>query len=270
MNSSKSLDPEVSRNNIKINGYQNAEINISIFEKKNHVTSNCLIYFHGGAFVYKENMAQFKVVCDYVKNVNCKAIFVSYRTANDYPFPTPVEDCYSALEWAYQSRESLGISKIAVAGDSAGGCLAAAVCQMARDRKGPEICFQLLAYPVLDSSHEYDSFKKFVDSPVWNPKANQKSWEIYLRNGTFGIPQYAAPLQSKNFKNLPNCFIDVAEFDCLKDQGLAYANKLKEEGVQVELYIVNGVCHGYDCINQPKSQQIIKLRCEALINAFAS
>lgn len=144
---------DIKKEKKKFVSYDGKKITATIYEPKN-ITQNapCLIYYHGGGFFLHETNAHHRNACYYARNANCKIIFVHYRTAPEYPFPMPAEDAYSALLWFYEYADELGINtdKIAVGGDSAGGALAAAVTLMARDRKGPAICFQMLIYPVTD------------------------------------------------------------------------------------------------------------------------
>lgn len=149
-------------------------------------------------------------------------VFVDYRWAPRHAFPVGVEDCYAAFQWVYQKAEEIGIDpdKIAMGGDSAGGALAAAVCLMARDRKASKICFQMLIYPVTDARQVTESVKEFIDTPLWNGKQNQKMWKLYLGQGVHPNKAYASPMEAASFNNLPDAYIEVAEFDCLRDEGI--------------------------------------------------
>jgi acetyl esterase/lipase len=229
----KSVDPDVSREIIKIPGYNGGEIEVSIFQpnsSKNDNTACCLLYFHGGGFLTYETNMNYKLCCLLAKKAECKIFFVHYRLATTHPFPVPVEDCYSALlhVHAHAALYRIDPSKIAVGGDSAGGCLSAAVSLMARDRGGPAICLQLLMYPCLGPATETMSMTLFVDSPIINPRNMNHSWALYLRDGDFGNIQYAKPLQAADFSRLPRMYIEVEEFDCLRDEGLEYAKKLRD------------------------------------------
>ena len=119
----------------------------------------------------------------YTREVRCKVVIVHYRLGK--PYPEPVKDCYRALTWVARNADALGIDRerIAVIGDSAGGALAAAVTLIARDKKGPSICFQMLINPVADKNMTSWSMRQFVDSPGWNANLNRQMWDLYMRKG---------------------------------------------------------------------------------------
>lgn len=168
---------------------------VTIYEPVN-ISKNapCMVYYHGGAFVLRDRPSTHRLAQVYAESIRCKVVIVHYRLGE--PYPIPVKDCYRALVWVAHNAEKLGIDKdrIAVVGDSAGGALAAAVTLLARDKNGPSICFQMLINPVTDRSMSYWSMRQFVDSPGWNANLNRQMWDLYLRSGVFGKPQYAAPM----------------------------------------------------------------------------
>jgi acetyl esterase/lipase len=256
----------------EIPGYQNRMTHLTIFEpEKVDEKAPCLIYFHGGAFVLKAAPHHKHLMCEYALKTPCKVIFVDYRLAPKYAFPVGVEECYGVLEWVYNNADSLGIDKgkIAVGGDSAGGAIAAAVSMMARDRKGPEICFQMLIYPVTDSRQITDSMKNFTDTPLWNSKLTEKMWELYLNDGCPINRAYAAPMEATSFENLPKAYVEVSEFDCLRDEGINYGEALLKGGCEVELNKTLGTVHGFEI--EAKSElvrQIVKNRVEVLKKVF--
>ncbi len=233
----------------KIYGHENGLIELIIYEPQNiKKNAPCVIYLHGGAFVLKVAPYHINLICEYALRVPCKVVFVDYRLAPKYPFPFGVEDCYSAFKWVYENAEEIGIdkNKIALCGDSAGGALAACVCLMAQDRKAPHISCEMLVYPVTDARQSTESMKIYTDTPMWDSKLNEKMWELYLKDGINTKREYASPMEAPSFKNLPPSYIEVAEFDCLKDEGINFANALKQSGIDVELYKTIGTIHGYD------------------------
>lgn len=208
----------------------------------------CLVYFHGGGFCIRDQGYIHRYAAQYARGAECAVVFVHYRTADAAPFPAPFEDCYAALRrvWDNTSKLRLDRARIAVGGDSAGGALAAACALRARDEGGPKLCFQLLVYPATDSRMETDSMRKYTDSPLWNAGLNRKMWAIYLRDGDHGMPQCAAPMLASDFSGLPPAYVEVEEFDCLHDEGTAYAKALERAGVLVQLEDVKGAFHGFD------------------------
>ncbi|MCL6457480.1 MAG: alpha/beta hydrolase [Gorillibacterium sp.] len=262
----------VSATKKQIPGYQNGMIELIIYEPKDiEANAPCLIYLHGGAFALKAAPYHKNLVCEYALKTPCKVIFVDYRLAPKYAFPVGVEDCYAAFEWVCQNAEGLGIDKnrIALGGDSAGGALAAAVNLMARDRKAPGICFQMLIYPVTDARQITESIKKYIDTPMWNSKLNEKMWKLYLKDGVHHNREYASPMEAASLENLPDSYVEVSEFDCLRDEGINFAEALMENGIHVELYKTKGTVHGFDIAEKSEIVlQSVARRIEVLKKAF--
>lgn len=232
----------------------------------------CLVYFHGGGFCMRDAGYIHRYAAQYAQGAECVVVFVHYRTADAAPFPAPFEDCYAALRWVWDnaSRLRLDRARIAVGGDSAGGALAAACALRVRDEGGPKLCFQLLVYPVTDSRMETASMKKYTDSPMWNAELNRKMWELYLRDGDHGTPQYAASMLAADFSGLPPAYVEVEQFDCLHDEGSAYAKALEAAGGAVQLEDVKGTFHGFDFFTGKEiSRAMVEKRIDVLRRAFS-
>jgi acetyl esterase/lipase len=175
-------------------------------------------------------------------------VAVEYRLAPETPFPGGLEDCYTALRWLAAEAGDLGVDpdRIAIAGYSAGGGLCAALALLARDRGGPRIRFQYLGVPEVDDRLETRSSREFVDTPVWNRPLAELSWDHYLGVGKRGgddVSPYAAPARATDLTGLPPAYISAMEFDPLRDEGIAYAMKLIDAGVPVELHVFPGTFH---------------------------
>lgn len=257
----------------KIQGYQNGMIELTIYEPAGIEKAPCLIFLHGGAFAFKAAPHHINYVRGYALKTPCKVVVVDYRLLPKYPFPVAVEDCYAAFDWICKNAEALGIdkSRIAIGGDSAGGTLTAAVTQMARDRKAPDICFQMLIYPLTDARMITESVKNFTDTPVVNTKIVEKTLKLYLKNGVYNQIAYASPIEAASFENLPDAYVEVAEFDPLRDEGLKYAEALQKSSINVELNVTEGTIHGFDMAEESEVvHRIVERRIAALKKAFYS
>ena len=257
---------------VVISGYDGAKIKLRIFEPAERGKSlPCIVYFHGGGFLYALQGHQVQMSMTFAEKVRCKVVVVDYRLSLDHPFPQGIEDSYKALCWTWNHADELDIDKkrLAVMGDSSGGAFAAAICQMSRDRIGPEICFQMLIYPVTDNTLSSASVKKYNDTPNFTSAGNAFMWKTYLREGDFGIPQYAAPLLASDFSNLPSAYIETAEFDCLHDEAVSYAKKLCDAGGKVELNETRGSFHGFDLEeNAVYTQKVMQHRIDIWNKVF--
>ena len=232
----------------------------------------CLVYFHGGGFCLRDAGYIHRYAAQYAQGAQCTVVFVHYRTSDLAPFPTPFEDCYAALRWVWDNAPMLRIdrARLAVGGDSAGGALAAACALRSRNEGGPTLCFQMLVYPVTDSRMQTASMKKFTDSPLWNAQLNRKIWEIYLRDDDNGMPEYAAPMLAADFFGLPPAYVEVEEFDCLHDEGVAYAQALRAAGVEIQLEDVPGTFHGFDFFcGSDAARDMVQKRVQALRCVFS-
>jgi acetyl esterase/lipase len=208
---------------------------------------------HGGGFVMGDLDMLEQVTVDIAVATGAVIVAPAYRLAPEHPFPAGLEDCYSTLEWLASNAADLGVdpARIAVGGGSAGGGLAAAVALLARDRQGPPISFQVLEIPELDDRLDTASMRTFVDTPLWNRPAAEYSWKYYL-SGTpevLGL-QYAAPARAEDLAGLPPAFVQVCEFDPLRDEGLIYAQRLLAAGVGTELHLYPGTFHGSELVQE--------------------
>lgn len=268
-----SSDEKMKVNKYCIKSYDNSEITVRVLEPQN-IGNNapCLVYYHGGGFIIGLMEYHLNAIRNYVLGTPCKVVCVDYRLAPEHPFPVPVKDSYQTLLWTQENADMLNIdtNKIAVGGDSAGAALAAVVAQIARDKKGPRICFQMLNYPYIDYSMSTESYKKFTDTPIWNSEASKMAIPLYFANGILEEDKlYSSVFEAKDFSNLPNAYLEVAEFDCLRDEGLAYAEKLKNAGVETEVVKTVGTVHAYDFISDcDTTRKYMKMRVDALKKAF--
>jgi acetyl esterase/lipase len=175
-------------------------------------------------------------------------VSVGYRRAPEHRFPAALDDAYAAFVWTAEHAAELGVdpARIAVGGHAAGAGLAAAVALRARDEGGPAIRFQLLSQPELDDRLETWTARNFTDTPFMTRPKLVASWGHYL-GSTPGSP-YAAPARAEDLSGLPAAHVATAEFDPLRDEGIAYAVRLLQAGVPVELHQWAGTFHGSQAV----------------------
>ncbi|HSK67907.1 MAG TPA: alpha/beta hydrolase, partial [Candidatus Limnocylindria bacterium] len=237
-------------------GGQGFPVPVTIFRPQGLPTpAPCLAYFHGGAFVLRAAPHHYRLAQSLAESARCAVVLPEYRLAPRHPFPAALEDCYAIYEWAHANASALGVdpARVAVGGDSAGGNLAAAVCLLARDRGAPRPCFQMLLYPVTDRRMQTDSMAQFRRAPVWNARLNRGMWHAYLRGGETLPAEYASPAEAASHAGLPDAYVEAAELDPLRDEGIAYARALEKGGAAVRLRVVPGACHGFDRVRKSET-----------------
>ncbi len=206
-----------------------------------------VVFFHGGGWVMG-SIETHDVYCRQLANASGWAVAsVDYRLAPEHKFPAGLEDAYAATRWVSEQAAEIGVDpeRIAVAGDSAGGNLAAAVPLVARDRGGPRLAFQLLLYPVLDHHFDTPSYRENATGYHLTRAAMIWSWRHYLSSQHDGALTYASPLRADDLSGLPAALVMTAEYDPLRDEGEAYAERLRAARVPVTLKRYDGLIHGF-------------------------
>ena len=251
------------------------EIDVLEFSPKDaKAAAPALVDYHGGAFFLSAMRGHLAYAERYAREIGARVFVPEYRLCLDHPFPAALDDCQATLAFVHANAQTLGVDRerVVLVGDSAGGALAAGVAQRAQDEGGPAIRAQVLVYPVTDHESKTESVRTFVDTPGWTGGSNVNMWKLYLRGTTFAAsggaaapPPYAAPLHRKDFSGLPPAFVEVAEFDPLRDEGIAYARALEAAGVPVELHVIQGGIHGYDLVEKsPTAEAALARRLEAI------
>jgi acetyl esterase len=207
-----------------------------------------IVFFHGGGWVIGGLDTHEGAARMLANATGAVVVFVDYRLAPEAQFPVPAEDCYEGLLWTVEHAAALGIdaSRLAVAGDSAGGNLAAVVALMTRDRNGPALRHQLLVYPCTDMdptrwpsmTENKSGYFLTTDSMVW-------FYDQYVPELAERTNPYASPIHATDLSGLPPAFVITAEFDPLRDEGEAYAARLAEAGVPTEVQRYDGMIHGF-------------------------
>lgn len=219
-----------------------------------------ILFLHGGGFVFKGAPYHYDLAKEYARCTNSVVVMVDYRTAHNTPYGTPLQDCVDAWRWMIAKAQNLGIDteKSAIVGDSAGGFLAIKLA-LESDFCPSKL---MLIYPVVDCTMRTESMAQFSDTPVWNSKLNKKMWEYYLQGET---EKSLLDLTSNELQKLPITYIETAEFDCLRDEGLEFAILLQCAEVATTLIETKGTMHGFDMAQRSEiTQHQITERCKWL------
>lgn len=237
----REVGPEVGKVENKNIPGPHGEIPIRIYTPSGSGPFPVLMLFHGGGFVfgnidtYEGNARRICV------GANCIVVNVEYRVAPENKFPAAADDCYAATVWVAQNGATINAdgSKIATCGDSAGGNLSTVVSMMARDKGGPKICLQVMRCPVT-----HRNFEPLTVDPEFTPKSSRDWWwKQYLPDESRAKNPYACPMASEDLSGLPPALIITAEYDELRDEGEAYAQRLKDAGVPTTCVRYEGMFH---------------------------
>ena len=223
------------------------EIGVRIYTPEGTGPFPCLVYFHGGGWVAGDLNTMDRPCRTFANGAGCVVVSVDYRCAPEHKFPTAADDSYAAAKWVADNAAELGIdpSRIALGGDSAGGNLTAVVSQMARDKGGPDIAFQLIIYPVIDFSFDTPSYHEVGEGYGLTTPMMEWFWEQYLSDPAHGANPYASPIRASSLAGLPPAAVFVAGYDPLRDEGIAYGEALRAAGGTVDVRRLDTMVHGY-------------------------
>ena len=224
-----------------------AELPIKIYTPHGVGPFPAVIFFHGGGWVagnIELNGVQHQQLAHESRSV---VVAVNYQKAPEHSFPTPFDDCYATTEWVFANADALLINKdeIGVAGDSAGGNLAAAVALKARDVNGPKIAFQILIYPAVDYKSDYPSMVENATGYSLTTQGMKWYWDQYMGAEADLANPYFRPMAEANLAQLPPTFTLTAEFDPLRDEGEIYAKRLSDAGVTSVIKRYDSLIHGF-------------------------
>ncbi|MBQ1499159.1 MAG: alpha/beta hydrolase [Sphingomonas sp.] len=207
-----------------------------------------VLFFHGGGWAICDldtHDNQCRRLC---ADAGAAVLSIDYRLAPEHPFPAPLDDCVGATRWAARNPALLGADagRLVLAGDSAGGNIAAAAALALRDSGGPAVCAQLLVYPALaHPSQPSGSYDTFAEGFGLSRRSMAYFWRLYLGEDGVEPPALAAPLRAEDLTRLPPALIVTAEYDVLRDEGERYAERLREAGVETRTMRIESVNHGF-------------------------
>ncbi|WP_214484763.1 alpha/beta hydrolase [Bacillus sp. SM2101] len=246
--------PKVDIEDITISGGPSGQVSVRIVKPQNAPDSlPVVLYTHGAGWVFGNEHTHDRLIREIAVGSQSAVIFTNYSLSPEAKYPTAIEEVYAVLEWIPESGKEYGMNtdKITVAGDSVGGNMSAAITLMAKESGGPKIQKQLLFYPVTDASFETESYKQFKEGYFLRQDAMKWFWDQYTTNEDERNEITASPLRAttEQLKGLPDALVITAEADVLRDEGEAYANKLREAGVNVIAVRFQGTIHDFMMLN---------------------
>ena len=236
-----------------------------------------IMYFHGGGWVMGDKDTHDRLIREIANGTGAAIVFVNYTPSPEAQYPIPIEQAYAATEWVARHGGEINVDPtyLAIAGDSVGGNMAAAVTLLAKERGGPRIDFQALFYPVTDAGFDTPSYEQFADGWFLTREAMKWFWDQYAPDRAVRSEPTASPLQAPvdQLRDLPPALIIVDECDVLRDEGEAYARKLIEAGVNVTAIRFLGITHDFVMLNAltdtPAARNAIALANGMLRSAVA-
>ena len=227
------------------------------------------VYCHAGAFVLGNLDTDHRQCVELARRGQCSVVSVDYRLAPENPYPAAVDDAAAVLSWVSANADEIGVdvSRIAVAGSSAGGALAACLAQRSADGSLPAVMSQMLHQPVLDD-RVTGSKTEFEATPAFDGPAAELMWRHYL--GSTAPSADSVPARRDQLHDLPTAFITCSDIDPLRDEALGYALRLLRAGIDTELHVFPGTCHGFDSLlpDWEVAGQLFALQGRALRRAF--
>ncbi|WP_127593290.1 alpha/beta hydrolase [Paenibacillus lautus] len=239
---------------LTINGGPKGSVSLTIVRPQNAPSVlPVILYTHGAGWVFGNVHTHDRLIRELAVGSQSAVVFTNYSLSPENRYPVAIEEVYAALDWVAENGSQYGFdtNRIVVAGDSVGGNMSAAITLMAKDRKGPKIHKQLLFYPVTDASFDNDSYIQFAEGYFLRRDAMQWFWDQYTTDPEQRKEIYASPLQAttEQLAGLPEALVITGEADVLRDEGEAYANKLREAGVRVTAVRFQGIIHDFVMLN---------------------
>ena len=245
---SRAVNPSLAVHDIQdttIDG-PDGQIPVRIYRPEGDGPFGTLVYFHGGGWVIGDLDTCDSVCREIATLADLVVVSVDYRLAPEHVFPAAVDDCYAALLWVADNRSLLNNNgKIGVAGESAGGSLAAAMAQISRDSAGPELAFQGLFYPVIEPTMDRDSWNRNGSGYILERPIMDWFWDTYCPNPADRKDPRTAPIYAEDLSGLAPALVVTAEFDPLCDEGQAYGQALESAGNDVATMACDGVVHDF-------------------------
>ena len=239
------------RRSLTVPGHRGDPITLAVIQRIGRSGATTAVYtIHGGGMMFGHHLGNLESYDDWLLNDHdVVLISVDYRLAPEYPDPYPVEDCYAGLVWVAEHADELGVDpeRIVIAGQSAGGGLAAGTALLARDRRGPALFGQILVSPMLDDRDATVSTMQIDGVGVADRQLTRFGWDAYLgpRRAGEDVSMYAAPARATDLSGLPRTYLDCGSAEVFRDETVAYASALWAAGGDAELHVWPGAFHGF-------------------------
>ncbi|GKU80108.1 alpha/beta hydrolase [Paenibacillus sp. L3-i20] len=248
------VKPSVDMQDKLIEGGPSGKVSIRIVRPQNGPSKlPVILYIHGAGWVFGNAHTHDRLIRELAVGAEACVVFPNYSLSPEAKYPTAIEEIYAVLQWIAKNGEDEGMDteRLIVAGDSVGGNMAAVMTILAKERKGPAIQKQLLFYPVTDAGNDTESYHEFKTGYFLRRDAMAWFWDQYTTNNSEREEIYASPLRAtiEQLEGLPEALIITAEADVLRDEGEAYANKLRKAGVTVTAVRFQGIIHDFVMLN---------------------
>lgn len=235
-------------------GGPNGQVSVRILRPQNAPAPlPTIVYIHGAGWVFGNAHTHDRLIRELAVGVQAAVVFPNYSLSPEAKYPTAIEENYAVIKWVAENGPKSGLdpARLAVAGDSVGGNMTAAVTLMAKERGGPLIRQQLLFYPVTDASFDTESYHQFATGYFLRRDAMIWFWDQYVSDPEKRKEITASPLRAstEQLRGLPPALVITAEADVLRDEGEAYANKLREAGIRVTAARFQGIIHDFVMLN---------------------
>lgn len=239
---------------LNIKGGPRGQVSVRLLRPQNRSGKlPVIVYIHGAGWVFGNAHTHDRLIRELTVGTQACVVFPEYSRSPEAKYPTAIEEIYAVLQWVVDQGEEHGFDteNLYVAGDSVGGNMTAAITLMAKERKGPKIHKQLLFYPVTDAAFDTESYQEFATGYFLRRDAMQWFWDQYTADKNERAQITTSPLRAtrEQLAGLPPALIITAEADVLRDEGEAYANKLREAGVDVTAVRFQGIIHDFVMLN---------------------
>lgn len=266
------IPPAVSKRTLLIRGKDGSSFPADLYEPRNRREKlPALILIHGGAFSFRAAPYHIQLAAEYAVRAGCRVFFPDYRILPKDPWPAAWQDSLAMYRHVMENAETYGIDteRIGVAGDSAGGLLAALLSLKYEEEALIKPCLQMLVYPMTDYDTNLGSMKKYKDAPIWSLKNHRIVVPYYFRNLSEEEIRDVLPMRQKLPEQIPDAYVETTEFDILHDEGILYAKKLQDARASVVINDTSGTFHGYDLLPHTQiARRNIEQRIRFLNDAF--